>query len=73
MKLKLNRPLVVFDLESTGLVIGQAHIVEICMIKVNIDGSEEEMTIRLNPGVHIPEETTKVHGISDEDVKDCPT
>ena len=73
MKLKLNRPLVVFDLESTGLVIGQAHIVEICMIKVNIDGSEEEMTIRLNPGVHIPEETTKVHGISDEDVKGCPT
>lgn len=63
----------VFDLETTGLVIGQAHIVEMSMIKVNPDGSEQEWTFRLNPTVHIPEETTAIHGISDEDVKDCPT
>lgn len=73
MELKLSKPLVVFDLETTGLVIGQAHIVEICMIKVNTDHSEQEWTLRFNPGVHIPEETTALHGISDDDVKDCPT
>lgn len=73
MNLKLSKPLVVFDLETTGLVIGQAHIVEMSMIKVNPDGSEQEWTFRLNPTVHIPEETTAIHGISDEDVKDCPT
>ncbi len=73
MELKLSKPLVVFDLETTGLVIGQAHIVEMCMIKVETDGREEERCMRFNPGVHIPEETTAIHGISDNDVKDCPT
>ncbi len=73
MELKLNKPLVVFDLETTGLVVGQAHIVEMCMIKVDTDGSEQKRILRFNPTVHIPEETTAVHGIRDEDVKDCPT
>ncbi len=73
MELKLNKPLVVFDLETTGLVVGQAHIVEICLIKVNTDGSEEELNMRFNPTIPIPAETTAIHGISDEDVKDCPT
>ena len=73
MELKLSKPLVVFDLETTGLVIGQAHIVEMCMIKVGTDGKEEERVMRFNPGIHIPEETTALHGIRDEEVKDCPT
>ncbi len=55
------------------MVVGQAHIVEICLIKVNVDGSEEELTMRFNPTVPIPPETTAIHGISNEDVKDCPT
>ena len=73
MKLNLKKPLVIFDLETTGLNITHDHIVEIGYIKVEPNGNEESKTMRINPGVHIPEESTAVHHISDEDVKDCPT
>lgn len=73
MKLKLTKPLVVFDLETTGINITHDHIIEIGYIKVEPNGNEEAKCIRINPGVHIPEESTAVHGITDEDVKDCPT
>lgn len=69
----LERPLVVFDLETTGTAPRKDRIVEIAAIKVNPDGSEEERCWLLNPTIHIPEETTAIHGISDEIVKDCPT
>lgn len=72
MELNLKRPLVVFDLETTGVNISEDRIVEISVIKVFPDGKEESFTQRINPGVHIPESSTEVHGISDEDVKDCP-
>lgn len=73
MQLNLKNPLVFFDLETTGINIVTDRIVEICYLKVNIDGSEVAKTIRINPERHIPEEATLVHGISDEDVANCPT
>lgn len=73
MKLKLNTPLVFFDLETTGTNINSDRIVEICYLKVYPNGNEESKTIRINPEMHIPEEASAVHGIYDEDVTDCPT
>ncbi len=73
MKLKLKRPIVFFDLETTGVDTARDRIVEISMIKVMPDGEEITRTRRLNPGMHIPEEATAVHGITDDDVKDCPS
>ena len=72
MELKLDKPLIIFDLETTGLGF-KDKIVEISLIKVYPDGREESYTKRVNPGIPIPPEATKVHGITDEDVKDCPT
>lgn len=69
----LERPLIVFDIESTGTSPRKDRIIELAAIKVNVDGSEESRCWLLNPTVHIPEETTAIHGISDADVKDCPT
>ena len=73
MKLKLDRPLVVFDIESTGTFPRRDRIVELAAIKIMPDGTEERRCWLLNPTVHIPEETTSIHGIDDETVKDCPT
>ena len=73
MKLNLKNPLVFFDLETTGTNINADRIVEICYLKVYPNGNEEAKTMRINPGMHIPEEASAVHGIFDEDVKDCPT
>ena len=73
MKLKLKRPIIFFDLETTGVDTSHDRIVEISMIKIMPDGEEIVKTRRLNPGMHIPEEATAVHGITDEDVKDCPS
>lgn len=72
MKLNLKRPIVFFDLETTGTDISKDRIVEICYIKVYPDGREVEYTKRVNPGMHIPECASAVHGIYDEDVKDAP-
>ena len=71
--LKLDRPLVVFDLETTGLFPKRDRIVELGAIKVMPDGTEEERCWLLNPTVHIPDEGSSVHGITDDAVKDCPT
>ena len=73
MKLNLKRPIIFFDLETTGVDTARDRIVEISMIKVMPDGEEIVKTRRLNPGMHIPEEATAIHGITDDDVKDCPT
>ena len=73
MKLNLKRPIVFFDRETTGLDIANDRIVELCYNKVEPNGNEESKAMRLNPEKHISESATKVHGISDEDVKDCPT
>ena len=73
MKLKLERPLVFFDLETTGLSIATDRIVELSYYKVFPNGTAEGKTLRINPEMHIPEEASAIHGIYDEDVKDCPT
>lgn len=73
MKLNLKRPIIFFDLETTGIDTARDRIVEISMIKIMPDGEEITRTRRLNPGMPIPPEATAVHGITDDDVKDCPT
>lgn len=72
MQLNLKNPLVFFDLETTGINITNDRIVEISYLKVKPDGSEECRTRRVNPQIPIPQQATAVHGITDEDVKDCP-
>ena len=73
MELKLQKPIVFFDLETTGVNAIHDRIVEISYIKVFPDGNEESKTVRINPERHIPEQSSAIHGIYDEDVKDCPT
>ena len=73
MKLNLKRPIIFFDLETTGVDTSKDRIVEISMVKVMPDGEEIVKTRRINPEMHIPEAATEVHHITDEDVKDCPT
>lgn len=72
MQLKLGSPLVFFDLETTGINIVTDRIVELSYVKVHPDGKEEIQTFRINPGMPIPPEATAIHGISNDDVKDCP-
>ena len=72
MKLKLSKPIVFFDLETTGTNILTDRIVEISVVKVWPDGKEVVKTRRINPGMPIPAEATAVHHITDEDVKDEP-
>ena len=73
MQLNLRNPLVFFDLETTGIDIVHDRIVEISMVKVMPNGDEIVKTRRINPGMPIPPESTAIHGITDDDVKDCPT
>lgn len=73
MKLNLKRPIVFLDLETTGVDPAKDRIVEISLVKVMPDGTQEVKTRRLNPEMHIPEAASAVHGIHDEDVADCPT
>lgn len=73
MELNLKNPIVFFDLETTGINVNSDRIVEICILKVSPDGKEETKTWKVNPERPIPAETTAIHGISDEDVKDMPT
>lgn len=73
MKLNLKRPLAFFDLETTGVNVASDRIVEICILKAMPDGGEEVKTMRLNPGKPIPLESSLIHGIYDEDIKDAPS
>ena len=73
MALKLTRPLIFFDIETTGLSISTDRIVELCFIKIHPNGNEEAQTIRFNPQMPISREASEVTGITNEDVKDCPT
>ena len=79
MLLNLEKPIVFFDLETTGDNVGTDHIVEICLLKVNPDQTTEQLVHRVRPvdsdgnTIHIPEFTTAIHGISDADVADKPS
>ncbi|MCI7046050.1 MAG: 3'-5' exonuclease, partial [Prevotella sp.] len=72
MKLNLKKPLVIFDLETTGLDLVRDRIIQISYIKVGIDGSEKRGDHIINPGIMIPKEVEELTGITNEVVKDKP-
>ena len=73
MKLELKKPLAVFDLEATGLLVSKDRIVEIAIIKLNPDGSKDNFHSLVNPEMTIPQEVVEIHGITNEKIKDAPT
>ncbi|MCB9225206.1 MAG: 3'-5' exonuclease [Crocinitomicaceae bacterium] len=73
MDLNLNRPIAFFDLETTGLNISKDRIVEIAILRIEPDHSESSYLKRINPEMEISPESIEIHGITLEDVKDCPS
>lgn len=79
MQLNLTKPIVFFDLETTGVQVGTDHIVQICLLKVMPDGTESELTQLVRPAdadgktIHIPDEATEIHHITDAMVKEART
>ena len=73
MVLKLKNPLSFFDLETTGINIVSDRIVEISILKMMVNGEVIKKTQRINPTIPIPLESSLIHGIYDEDIKDAPT
>ena len=73
MKLNLTKPLVVFDLETTGLYIVNDRVIQLSYIKIYPDGAEERNNFLINPGRHIPEFVSDLTGIDDERIKDAPS
>ncbi|MBI3671207.1 3'-5' exonuclease [Candidatus Azambacteria bacterium] len=67
-KLDLKKPLVIFDLETTGVVINLDKVVELSYLKISPNGEKELKTYRINPGIKIPQESIDVHGITNEEV-----
>ncbi|HTY42953.1 MAG TPA: 3'-5' exonuclease [Thermoanaerobaculia bacterium] len=70
--LPLDRPLVVFDTETTGTNSRNDRIIEIACLKIHPDGRREQFVRRMNPGVPIPAASTAIHGIREADVADAP-
>lgn len=73
VKLKLNKPLVIFDLETTGLDLVKDRVIQLSYIKVYPDGHEERGNELVNPEKTIPDEVVQLTGISNDNVKDKPT
>lgn len=73
MKLNLTKPLVVFDLETTGLDIVNDRVIQLSYIKIYPDGTEERNNFLINPGRHIPEFVSDLTGIDGECIKDAPS
>ncbi|MBT3385804.1 MAG: 3'-5' exonuclease [Prolixibacteraceae bacterium] len=73
MQLELKNPVVFLDLETTGINVVTDRIVEIALLKIKLDGNEEEKLFRINPEIPIPDEASQIHGIYDKDVEDEPT
>ncbi len=73
MNLKLEKPIVFFDLETTGVQIAKDRIVEIAILKILPNGSKESKCWLVNPTIPIPAETTAIHGITDEKIANEPT
>lgn len=71
--INIRRPLAFIDLETTGINISNDRIIQICVLKIYPDQTREVKNLMLNPTIPIPAETSMVHGIYDEHVKDCPT
>lgn len=73
MALQLARPIAFFDLETTGVNLSTDRIIEVAIIKILPDGTRQVKRKLLNPGIPIPPETTAIHGITDDMVKDAPS
>ena len=73
MSLKLEKPIIFFDLETTGINIATDRIVEIYMLKIFPNGNKESKEYLINPEINIPQEVSEIHGINNETVKDAPT
>ncbi len=71
--LQLTRPIAFFDLETTGVDLGNDRIVEIAIVKLMVDGTKQTKRKLINPEMPIPAEASAIHGITDEMVKDAPT
>ena len=73
MQIHLTKPLIFLDIEATGLSVGSDRIVEISLVKLNLDNSTEIRTDRINPRIPIPPAVSRIHGIFDKDVESCPS
>ena len=73
MNIQLSRPIAFLDLETTGVNLGNDRIVEIAIVRIKPDGTQKVMRKLINPGIPIPAESTAIHGISEDMVKDAPT
>ena len=73
MKINLKNPIIFFDLETTGINIITDRVIEIAILKIFPNGNEEMKKYRVNPEIPIPESSSAIHRIFDEDVKNCPT
>ena len=73
MKLQLTKPIAFIDLETTGINISTERIVEIAMVKISPDGTQQIKRKLINPQMPIPKASSDIHGITDEMVKDAPT
>ncbi|MFZ2284780.1 MAG: exonuclease domain-containing protein [Lutibacter sp.] len=73
MELKLQKPIIFFDLETTGINIAKDRIVEISILKVFPNGNKESKTWLVNPEMEIPKEASDIHGITNEKVAAEPT
>jgi len=71
--MNITRPIVFFDLESTGLDLSKDRVVSIATLKIDLEGKTEEKKIMMNPEMAIPKEASDVHGITDDMVADAPT
>jgi DNA polymerase III subunit epsilon len=71
--LQLTRPIAFIDLETTGVNLANDRIVEIAIVKMMLDGTRQTRRKLINPGIPIPPETTEIHGIDNEMVKDAPS
>ena len=73
MELNLTKPIIFFDLETTGINIAKDRVVEISILKVFPNGNKESKTWLVNPEIEIPEESSEIHGITNEKVANEPT
>lgn len=73
MNIQLEKPLCVFDLETTGLNISKDRIVQIAILKIHPSGKKEELNLLINPEMNISESNSAIHGVTNEMVKDAPT
>jgi len=71
--MNITRPIVFFDLETTGLDLSKDRAVSIATLKIDLEGKTEEKKILINPEMAIPKEASDIHGITDEMVADAPT